>query len=224
MQYADYTLWQRGLLGEETDPESLISRQIDHWRTTSPACPSNSSCPLTGPAPRSPGYRGRGRGLRVGTPRLHEGIARLAREHQVTVFMVLHAALAALPQPGWARARTSRSAPVAGRTDDALEDLVGFFVNTLVLRTDTSGDPSFTELLARVRETDLAAYAHQDVPFRTARRDRQPHPVTRPPSPLPGDAGAGEQGRGRLRDGGTRRLRRRVRRLRGQVRPDLPHG
>ncbi|MFI2234615.1 amino acid adenylation domain-containing protein, partial [Nocardia testacea] len=164
VQYADYSIWQRELLGDEADPESIAAQQVGFWQSTLAGIPDQLDLPSDRPRPAVQSFAG-GRVEVAIDARTHAGLQRVAQQQNATLFMVVHSALAVL------LARLSGSdditigTPVAGRGEQALDDLIGMFVNTLVFRTQVDGGESFADLLARQREVDIAAFAHADVPF-----------------------------------------------------------
>ncbi|MEV0665432.1 amino acid adenylation domain-containing protein [Actinomadura luteofluorescens] len=164
VQYADHALWQRELLGDPADPGSVHARQLDHWARALADLPEEIPLPVDRPRPGTVGQRGGTLAADL-PPGLTGRLGRVARDANASMFMVCQAAVAALLHRTGAGDDIPLGSPVAGRTEEAARDLVGFFVNTLVLRADVSGDPAFAELLARVREADLAGLAHQDLPF-----------------------------------------------------------
>ncbi|MFH8349192.1 amino acid adenylation domain-containing protein, partial [Streptomyces sp. NPDC018045] len=211
VQYADFTLWQRDLLSQDTDEageagaagnaaatgnaqeagsteepgnaqepgnaegpgnaeepanttDGLFRKQLDFWTRTLAGLPEQLELPFDRPRPATASHRGAMLPFRVDAA-VHRRFLEIARECDATLFMVAQAAVAVLLSRLGGAEDVPLGTPVAGRTDENLDGLVGNFLNTLVLRTDISGNPTFTELVGRVRETDLAAYAHQDLPF-----------------------------------------------------------
>ena len=164
VQYADYTLWQQALLGEESEADSAMARQLAFWREALADLPEQLELPTDRARPAVASHRGEQVAIAIEAS-LHERLAAVARQSRASLFMVLQAGLAALLTRLGAGTDIAIGSPIAGRTDSALDDLVGFFVNTLVLRTDTSAIPALRELVGRVRASNLAAYGHQELPF-----------------------------------------------------------
>ncbi|WP_190126633.1 non-ribosomal peptide synthetase, partial [Streptomyces inusitatus] len=160
VQYADYALWQHQLLGDTP----LATAQTEHWRTALAGLPEELALPTDRPRPATPSQGGDVVAFEV-PEATARALARIARETGATMFMVAHAAVAALLHRLGAGEDIPLGSPVSGRGEAAVDELVGFFLNTLVLRADLSGDPTFAELVARVRDTGLAAFENADLPL-----------------------------------------------------------
>ncbi|HEX5887025.1 MAG TPA: amino acid adenylation domain-containing protein [Pyrinomonadaceae bacterium] len=168
IQYADFAEWQRGWLKDDE-----LKRQLDYWRKHLAGAPHSVDLPTDCVRPAQMNYQGSTCVFEL-SAELSESLTALSRREGATLFMTLLAAFQALLWRYTGQNDIVVGTPVANRNREELEDLIGFFVNTLALRTDCSGDPTFRELLGRVREVSLGAYAHQDLPFELLVEELQP--------------------------------------------------
>ncbi|MEK2479516.1 amino acid adenylation domain-containing protein [Streptomyces noursei] len=168
LQYADFAAWQRDWVRGE-----VLESQLEYWRGQLAGVPSLELA-LDRPRPAVASFAGERVLLRL-PAELTAALRALCRERNVTLFMGLLAGVQVLLGRYTGQADVTVGTLSGGRTRPETENLVGYFVNTLVLRTDLSGDPTWTELLGRVREVALGAYAHQDVPFERLVAELQPH-------------------------------------------------
>ncbi len=164
LDYVDFALWQRDLLGDPDDPESLYRRQLAQWRSTLDGIPELIPLPTDRPRPSRQSFRGAVVGFDIDAAD-HARLAEVARHGNATMFMVAHTALAVLA----ARLSGTRDivigTPVSGRGEAGLDDIVGMFVGMLPLRTPIDTGAGFGDLLAVVRDVDLTAFSRTDLPF-----------------------------------------------------------
>ena len=159
VQYADFAVWQREFLAGE-----ILDKQLAFWKEQLAGAPASLDLPTDHPRPPMQTYRGSRQSV-VLPKSLLDALLALSRKEGVTLFMTLLAAFDVLLSRYSGQQDVVVGTPIAGRNRAEVEKLIGFFANTLVMRTNLSGDPTFRELLTRVRETAMGAYAHQDVPF-----------------------------------------------------------
>ncbi|OQS15695.1 hypothetical protein B0T36_06805 [Nocardia donostiensis] len=164
VQYADYAIWQRQVIGDDGDEQSVAAQQLAYWREQLAGVSEVPRLPLDRPRPATPSTRGAHLGLVV-PAQVHAGLAGIAHEHNASLFMVVHAAVAVLLSRLSGGSDITVGTPIAGRGAAALDDLVGMFVNTLTLRLAVAGDATFTDLVEQARDTDLSAFANADIPF-----------------------------------------------------------
>ncbi|WP_142250624.1 non-ribosomal peptide synthetase [Bradyrhizobium sp. UNPF46] len=169
VQYADYALWQRQWLRGEVQ-----TRQLDYWKRQLADAPQALALPTDRARPQIQSFRGASRGFSL-TPQLSSDLRVLARQEKATPYMVFLAAFSVLLARYSGQRDILIGSPFAGRGLPELEAMVGCFVNMLVMRTDVSDDPSFRDLLQRVKETTLSAYENQDVPLERVVEALQPH-------------------------------------------------
>jgi amino acid adenylation domain-containing protein len=158
VQYADYVVWQREWLRG-----AVLEHQLQYWRRQLAGVPV-LELPFDYPRPAVETYRGARAAFRL-PKQLRARLTALSRQEGVTLYMTLLAAFQTLLARYTGQDDIAVGSPIAGRNRAEFEGLIGFFVNTLVIRSDLSGDPTFRELLGRVREVALGAYTHQELPF-----------------------------------------------------------
>ncbi|HZH14313.1 MAG TPA: condensation domain-containing protein, partial [Archangium sp.] len=159
VQYADYAAWQRNWLQGDA-----LETQLAYWRQHLTGAPQVLELPTDRPRPAVQSHRGANLSVRLPAD-LSRAVNALAQREGATPFMVLLAAFNAVLSRYSGQQDITVGSPIAGRTHADTEGLIGFFINTLVLRTRLEGNPSFRELIGRVRQVALGAYAHQDIPF-----------------------------------------------------------
>jgi amino acid adenylation domain-containing protein len=168
VQYADYSAWQRETLAGE-----WLAREVAWWRAQLAGAPALLALPTDRPRPAVQSYRGALHPFTLSAP-LAEALEALALREGASLYMVLLAGFQVLLSRYGGQDEVVVGSPIDNRSRTELDGLIGFFVNTIALRADLGGDPGFREVLRRVRETTLDAYAHQEVPFEKLVEELQP--------------------------------------------------